>query len=53
MYGVGRISVNLSAMQLMQEGMAEEFIGISDKNGVSMEKISFDIAEVIDTDRTV
>ena len=51
MYGVGRISVNLSVMQLMQEGMAEEFIGISDKNGVSMEKISFDIAEVIDTDK--
>ena len=51
LYGIGRISVNLSAMQLMQEGMAEEFIGISNKNGVSMEKISFDIAEVIDTDR--
>ncbi|MBR1524638.1 MAG: EAL domain-containing protein [Lachnospiraceae bacterium] len=51
MYGVGRISVNLSAMQLMQEGMAEEFIGISNKNGVSMDKISFDIAEVIDTDK--
>ncbi len=50
-YGVSRISVNLSAMQLMQEGMAEEFIGISNKNGVSMDKISFDIAEVIDTDR--
>ncbi|MBQ7583681.1 MAG: EAL domain-containing protein [Lachnospiraceae bacterium] len=50
-YGVSRISVNLSAMQLMQDGMAEEFIGISNKNGVSMDKISFDIAEVIDTDR--
>ena len=51
MYGVTRISVNLSVMQLMQEGMAEEFIGISNKNGVPMDKISFDIAEVIDTDR--
>ncbi|MCR5774641.1 MAG: GGDEF domain-containing protein [Lachnospiraceae bacterium] len=50
-YGVGRISVNLSAMQLMQEGMAEEFIRISNKNDVSMESISFDIAEVIDTDK--
>lgn len=50
-YGVSRISVNLSAMQLMQEGMAEEFIGIANRNGVSMDKISFDIAEAIDTDR--
>lgn len=49
-YGVSRISVNLSAMQLMQEGMAEEFIGISNKIGVSMDRISFDINEVIDTD---
>ena len=51
LYGVGRISVNLSAMQLMQEGMAEEFLSIASKNGVSLERISFDIAEVIDTDR--
>ena len=51
LYGVGRISVNLSAMQLMQEGMAEEFLSIANKNGVSLERISFDIAEVIDTDR--
>ena len=50
-YGIGRISVNLSAMQLMQEGMAEEFLNISNKNGVPMDNISFDIAEVIDTDR--
>ncbi len=50
-YGVSRISVNLSAMQLMQEGMAEEFIGISNKNGVPLDRISFDIAEVIDTSR--
>ena len=51
MYGVDRISVNLSAMQLMQEGMAEEFLSIANKNSVTMDKISFDIAEVIDTDR--
>ena len=51
-YGVERISVNLSAKQLMQEGMADEFIDIADRNGVSMESISFDIAEVSDIDST-
>ncbi|MCR5235649.1 MAG: EAL domain-containing protein [Lachnospiraceae bacterium] len=51
LYGVGRISVNLSAMQLMQEGMAEEFIGIAGRNNVPLDRISFDINEFIDTER--
>ncbi len=51
-YGVERISVNLSAKQLMQEGMADEFMDIADRNGVSMERFSFDIAEISDRDST-
>ena len=49
-YGVSRISVNLSAMQLMQDGMAEEFIRIAENYNVSMSSFSFDIAEVSEKD---
>nr|MCR5746216.1 EAL domain-containing protein [Lachnospiraceae bacterium] len=51
-YGVERISVNLSAKQLMQEGLAEDLMEIADRNGVSMEWISFDIAELSNVDKS-
>ena len=50
-YGIQSVSVNLSPMQLMQEGMAEEFISITRRYDVSMDFFSFDIMEITDIDK--
>ena len=48
--GLERISINLSVIQCLQKDLAEEIIKLLDRNGISHDRIMFEITESLATD---